>query len=67
MGVFYNKVLSEEERTRLTNNIAGHCVNAKEFLQERVVEMFSRCDPDYGARIAAQLKKLKGEGFSVDQ
>ena len=59
VGIFYRNVLSEEERTRLTNNIAGHVVNAAEFIQERCVEMFTKCDPEYGARIAKRLQELK--------
>jgi len=56
VGVFYREVLNEEERERLTSNIAGHACNAKPFIQERVVEMFTKCDPDYGKRIAKKLK-----------
>ncbi|XP_064397099.1 catalase-like isoform X2 [Halichondria panicea] len=57
-GIFYNKVLSEEERDRLTSNIAGHVSGAADFIRTRCVEMFSKCDPDYGARIAAKLKAM---------
>ena len=34
---FWNNVLSEAEKTRLVNNIAGHLKDAKEFLQKRAV------------------------------
>ena len=60
--MFYRNVLSEEERDRLTSNIAGHVCNAKPEIQKKVVEMFSKCDPDYGARIAKKLK-VSGCGF----
>ena len=30
-------MLTEEERTRLVQNIAGHLKDAKEFIQERAV------------------------------
>ncbi len=53
-------MLNEEERTRLANNIAGHVANTLDMIQQRVVEMFGKCDADYGARIAAKLKELKG-------
>ena len=59
MGTFYREVLNEEERSRLVNNIANHVANAKEFLQKRCVENFSKCDPDFGARIASILKQKK--------
>ncbi len=56
MGTFYNKVLNEAERDRLTSNIAGHVSGAAEMIRQRCVEMFTKCDADYGARIAAKLK-----------
>lgn len=58
-GIFYKKVLDEEERERLVNNIAGHLISAQNFLQDRAIAMFSKADPEYGARIRAALDKLK--------
>ena len=55
--MFYNKVLNDEERTRLVENIAGHAKDAADFLQLRVVENFSKADPDFGKRIGALLKQ----------
>ena len=55
-------MLNEEERERLTQNIAGHIKNCAGFIQQRVVEMFGKCDPDYGARIGAQLQKYREVG-----
>ena len=34
---FWTKVLSEEEKTRLVENIAGHLKDATEFIQKRAV------------------------------
>ena len=59
VGIFYRKVLNEAERERLTSNIAEHVVGATGFIQERCVEMFSKCDKDYGGRIQKKLLKLK--------
>jgi len=59
VGIFYNKVLSEEERDRLTSNIAGHLSKAQEFIQKRAVRNFSQADPDYGRRIQEKLDKIK--------
>lgn len=58
-GVFYRKVLNDEERTRLVENIAGHAKDAADFIQARVVENFGKADPEYGRRIGELLKKYK--------
>ena len=55
--MFYRKVLNEEERTRLVENIAGHAKDAADFIQERVVKNFGQADPEYGRRIGELLKK----------
>ena len=36
-GVFYRDVLNAEEKDRLCRNIAGHLMNAVDFIQERAV------------------------------
>ena len=59
VGHFYRGVLTEEERTRLVENIAGHLKDAQEFIQKRAVENFSKADSEYGARIAELLQKFK--------
>lgn len=56
---FWTKVLSEPERERLVNNVAGHLKNAQEFLQERAIANFTRVHPDYGQRVRFALKKHK--------
>jgi len=61
VGVFYNKVLSPEERDRLTSNIAGHMVNASEAIQKRAIANFSKADPDYGKQIARKIVELKAK------
>lgn len=64
-GVFWRKVLNEQERTRLIENISGHLVNAAEFIQQRAVENFSKCDPEYGRRLKEALNKLKNQTSRV--
>jgi len=56
---FWTKVLGPEERKHTAANVAGHLVNAQEFLQERAVKMFSQINPEYGQLIQENLKKLK--------
>ncbi|XP_060620894.2 catalase-like [Anolis sagrei] len=55
--VFYTKVLTEEERERLCENIARLLKDAQLFIQERAVKNFTDVHPDYGARIQAHLDK----------
>uniref|UniRef100_A0A646QDN1 Catalase n=1 Tax=Hemiscolopendra marginata TaxID=943146 RepID=A0A646QDN1_9MYRI len=57
LGIFYKKVLKPDERQRLVESIASHVCNAQEFLQERVINMFSKADPEYGEGVRKALKK----------
>ncbi|KAG8125934.1 hypothetical protein E2320_021134, partial [Naja naja] len=59
---FFVKVLSEEERMRLCENIANHLKNTQLFIQERAVKNFTDVHPDYGAGIQAYLDKHNAEG-----
>lgn len=59
VSLFVLQVLNEEERQRLVNNIAGHLVNAQEFLQERAIKNFSQACPEYGAGIRSALNRIK--------
>jgi len=56
VGVFYNKVLNEEEKFRLCDNIASHLCNAQPFIQERAIKNFWSADPAYGDRIRHLIK-----------
>lgn len=51
--------MDEGHRKRLVENIAGHLVNAKDFIQERAVKNFSQVDPDFGRRLETALKAHK--------
>lgn len=64
-GTFYRQVLNEQEKTRLVNNIAGHLIDAAEFIQQRAVENFAKADEEYGRRIKETLDKLKNQRSSV--
>nr|ADW08700.1 catalase [Pinctada fucata] len=61
VSVFFRKVLKPEERRRLIENIAGHLVNASEFIQKRTVSNFSQVDPEYGGGIQKLMDKMKAE------
>nr|UDB72880.1 catalase isoform X2 [Hemiscorpius lepturus] len=58
VGVFYRKVLTSDERTRLINNIVNHLKNAQKSIQERAIKNFSKADPEYGQRIKEGLLQL---------
>lgn len=59
VGTFFRKVLNEEERQHLVENIANHIVNAQDFLQERAIHNFSQACPEYGAGIREALARVK--------
>lgn len=51
--------MDEGAKERLIENMSMHLVNAAEFIQDRAVEMFSKCDEDYGRRLRDALIKLR--------
>lgn len=53
--LFWNKVMGEGERTRLVDNLAAHMSRAKQFVQERGVQMFNQVHPDFGSQLRARL------------
>ncbi len=57
--VFFNRVLSDAERERLTDNIVGSLVNAQDFLQERAIANFASVDAVYGRMVSEKLAALK--------
>lgn len=54
-GALYRRVMTETDRDHLISNLVGHLKNAKRELQIRQVQIFSRCDKDYGMRVAKGL------------
>lgn len=53
---FYNQVLDEGARERLTDNIAQHLSNVtQESIRSRVIRNFTAVDADYGSRIARKV------------
>ncbi|XP_078000069.1 catalase-like isoform X1 [Glandiceps talaboti] len=59
VGNFWRDVLSEYDRDHLAKNIGGHLKDAQEFIQKRAVENFTKCDPEYGRRVAEAVKAAK--------
>lgn len=66
-GVFWRQTLTEEGRSNLIANMSGHLVNAADFLQERAVKNFGKCDADYGRRLQQALNELKAKKMSLQK
>jgi len=58
--VFYQKVLSENDRQHLVQNLVGHLSGCRKEIQQKAVKLFYKIDPDYGTRIG------KGLGFTPE-
>ncbi len=67
VGIFWRNVLKEDEKARLIENISGHLINAADFLQDRAVANFTKCDENYGRRLREALDKLKNQNKSVSE
>jgi len=63
VGVFWRKVLTEAERVRLIENMSQNLKFAEDFIQQRAVENFEKCDADYGQRLRERLDTLNNELF----
>jgi len=58
-NLFFNHVLDEAGRQRLTDNIAHHLSNAKQkSIRARAIANFARVDPRYGQLVAEKLDKI---------
>jgi len=55
-GTLYRKVMNDEEKGDLVNNLVSHMKMAtKKEILEKQCEIFYRCDPEYGSRVAQGL------------
>eukprot|EP00979_Chaetoceros_neogracilis_P009591 scaffold2189_cov234-Chaetoceros_neogracile.AAC.11 len=61
---FYNNVLKQDERDRLTSNIAGHMVNASEAIRIRALSNFAAVDAEYGRTISHKIDILIRSGHA---
>ncbi|KAL8595354.1 hypothetical protein ACOMHN_020107 [Nucella lapillus] len=57
--VFWTKILTAEERTRLVENISGHLKDAQDFVQERAVGNFAKVHKDLGQLLHKALEGHK--------
>ena len=51
----YRKVMSETDRQHLIENIAGSLGKCRRDIQERMVKLFYKIDPEYGERVAKAI------------
>jgi catalase len=49
------RVLTEQDRNHLINNIVSHLRNANKEIQIRQTKLFSKADAEYGRRVAEGL------------
>jgi len=56
-GIFFREVLDTAARERLVNNIVGSLSGARKEVQQRMVDVFTRVDKDYGRMVQEGLKK----------
>lgn len=54
-GVLYRKVMSDEDRRHLIDNITGHLKNASVHIRKRQTALFYKVDMDFGTRVAEGL------------
>jgi len=60
-GIFFRETLTEQGRSNLIENLSGNLINAADFIQDRAVTNFSKCDADYGRRLRDALNLLKAQ------
>jgi catalase len=56
-GIFFREVLNAAERQRLVDNIVGSLCHARKEVQQRMVDIFNKCDKEYGRMVAEGLAK----------
>jgi catalase len=56
-GIFFREVLNQGERVRLVENIVGSLSGARQEVQTRMIEVFTKVDRDYGRMVAEGLAK----------
>eukprot|EP00042_Codosiga_hollandica_P030137 m.173719 g.173719 ORF g.173719 m.173719 type:complete len:485 (+) comp53274_c0_seq1:37-1491(+) len=49
------RLMSASEKADLIANIAGHLRNARKDIQKKQIEIFRKCDPEYGSRLEQAL------------
>ena len=64
-GLFWRNVLNDKEKSNLIANMSGHMSAAADFLQDRAVVIFTKCDADFGRRLREALNDIKMKKLAV--
>ena len=51
------RTFEDWEREDLISNLVGALASANKIIQDKMIELFTKCDPDYGQRVADGIKK----------
>jgi len=58
------RTFEDWERNDLINNLVNTLAPAAKHIQDKMIELFTQCDPDYGKRVAEGLQKAAGMNIS---
>lgn len=58
-GILFRDVMNDEERKRLTSNIAHSMINVPDRIIEKQMHHFEKADPNYARMVREELKKIK--------
>ena len=59
--IFWEKVLTDDQRERLIENVAGHLSKAQLSLQTRAIDMFRNVHEDLANGLEEKLKKERNK------
>jgi catalase len=54
------RTFEDWERNDLINNLVNTLAPAANHIQDKMIDLFTQCDPDYGRRVAEGLQKAAG-------
>ena len=60
------RLMCNERRTRLTNNIGGHLAGARKDIRDRQIAIFAKCDPLYGKMVSDAVDSALSHAKKVD-
>ncbi len=66
-GIFFRKVLNDEERRRLVDNIAGNLAQAQDFIIERALANFAAADNGYGRMLREKVAEIKAKNGTASK
>jgi len=53
------RTFEDWEREDLISNLVGALAPANKIIQDKMIDLFTKCDPDYGQRVAEGIKKAQ--------